>query len=394
MAPDRHAVRRAIGTLSLEQLLRICLCALLVVTGSLRAAPNDPALGQEPAATVQPTLCPSGSLTQDCRGEAFDYFVSGDPAAPHRRKTRFGIVFMGGGGYVEGAYRAIAERAGFGHIVVLRATADHSFDLDDGKLGPLFLGVWGPTLSCQTFTFHTRAAAFDQRVITALRHADGVFLAGGDQSNYVRYWKATPVQAALNALVRRAAPIGGSSAGLAILGHYSYTAFDGGSLESKVALADPLGPAVTLEDDLLHFRWLENLITDTHFSARSRLGRLIVFVARLDRSTRRVYGVGVDERSAVIVDADGTGRVVEGSEGSAWVVTLDGAKTILTRGLPLSASRVQIVQMARSSLLRMRSGEVQHPASVHQARIEAGTPIADELIKSMMLRERAPSSED
>jgi hypothetical protein len=41
--------------------------------------------------------------------------------------------------------------------------------------------------------------------------------------------------------VKRAGPIGGSSAGLAILGHYSYTAFDGGSLESKVAFADPLG---------------------------------------------------------------------------------------------------------------------------------------------------------
>jgi cyanophycinase len=233
-------------------------------------------------------------------------------------------------------------------------------------------------------------------VIAALRRADGVFLAGGDQSNYVRYWKATPVQAALNALVKRAAPIGGTSAGLAILGHYSYTALDGGSLESKVAFADPLGSAVTLEDDFLHLRGLENVITDTHFSARSRLGRLIVFVARINRGqpAQRVYGVGVDERTAVTVEADGTARVVVGSEGSAWVVTLVGAKIILTRGLPFSTTHVQIVQMAPSSVLRLRSGLVEHPALASTARIEAGTAIADEPLKSMMMRDKVPPGEE
>jgi cyanophycinase len=365
-----------------------------VLTSVLCAARS--ALGEELATTAQPIPCPSGPLTQNCRGEDFDYFVLGDPWAPRAGTTRFGIVLMGGGGYVESAYRSLAERAGRGHIVVLRATADHSFDVDDGELGPLFLGAWGPTVSCQTFTFHSRAAAFDPRVIAALRRADGVFLAGGDQSNYVRYWKATPVQAALDALVKRAGPIGGSSAGLAILGHYSYPALDGGSLESKVAFADPLGPAVTLEDDFLHLPGLENVITDTHFSSRSRLGRLIVFVARINRGRRaqRVYGVGVDERTAVIVEADGTGRVVAGSEGSAWVVTLRGAKITLTRGQPFSTTDVQIVQMAQSSVLRVRSGLVERPASASRARIDAGTAIADEPPKSMMMRNKVPPGED
>jgi cyanophycinase len=387
-------VERAVGTSFLDQPLRACLCALLVLTSALYAARS--ALGEEPATTAQPIPCPSGPLTQNCRGEDFDYFVSGDPRAARSGATRFGIILMGGGGSVESAYRSLAERAGRGHIVVLRATADHSFDVDDGELGPLFLGAWGPTVSCQTFTFHSRAAAFDPRVIAALRHADGVFLAGGDQSNYVRYWKATPVQAALNALVKRAAPIGGSSAGLAILGHYSYTAFDGGSLESKVAFADPLGPAVTLEDDFLHLQGLENVITDTHFSARSRLGRLIVFVARINRGqpAQRRYGVGLDERTAVIVESDGTGRVVEGSEGSAWVVTLRGAKITLTRGLPFSSTDVQIVQMGQSSVLRVRSGLVERPALASRARIEAGTAIAAEPLKSMMMRNKVPPGED
>lgn len=375
----------------MAQSFRACFFGLLVLVGVPCAAHDDAAPGREPAA-AQPTPCPPGPLTQDCRGEDFDYFVSGDPSAPRPGSTRFGIVLMGGGGYVEGAYRSLAERAGRGHVVVLRATADHGFDPTDGDLGPLFLGAWGPTVSCQTFTFHSRAAAFDLRVIAALRRADGAFLAGGDQSNYVRYWKATPVQAALNALVKRAAPIGGSSAGLAILGRYSYTAFDGGSLESKAALADPMGPAVTLEDHLLQLQGLENVITDTHFSARSRLGRLVVFVARLNRGspTQRVYGLGVDERTAVIVEAEGTARIVSGSEGSAWVVTQGSGRSVLTGGMPFSTTGVRIVQMAQSSVLRMRSGRVEHPASAGEARIEAGTVIADEPLKSMMVRDGTP----
>jgi beta-aspartyl-peptidase (threonine type) len=303
---------------------------------------------------------------------------------------------MGGGGSVDAAYRALAEHAALGHIVVLGATADHSFDPDDGELGPLFLGPWGPTLSCQTFIFHSRAAAFDARVIAALRHADGVFLEGGDQSNYVRYWKGTPVQAALNNLANRGAPIGGNSAGLAILGHFSYTAMDGGSLESKVALADPLGPAVTLEDDFLHLPGLENVITDTHFSTRSRLGRLIVFIARLDRGppARQVYGIGVDQQTAVLIEADGTGHIIVGSKGSAWIVNLDGAKVVLTPVQPFSAVSVRIDQMAPYSVLRMRNGLVERPASVNRVGIDAGAAVAEEPLRSMMMRDRAPPGED
>jgi len=372
---------------------RISCLSWLVIAGFVCTAHCEPAARL--VATSQPAACPSGALTQDCRGEDFDYFVSGNPAAPRSGRTRFGLILMGGGGYVDAAYRALAERAGLGHIVVLRATNDHSFDPDDGKLGPLF-GAWGPVASCQTFTFHSRAAAFDARVITALRQADGVFLAGGDQANYVRYWKGTPVQGALDDLARRERPIGGNSAGLAILGHYSYIDFDGVSLESKVAIADPLGPAVTLEDDLLHLKGLENAVTDTHFSARSRLGRLIVFVARLNRGppARRSYGIGVDERTAVLIEADGTGHIVAGSRGSAWVVTLDGANPVLAPGQPFSANRVRIDQMTQASVLRAMNGVVEHPASVNRVRIDAGAVVADEPLKSMMVRDRAPSDED
>jgi cyanophycinase len=369
--------------------------ALLAAAGAVSAVHADPT---EPAsATVAPPVsCPAGPLTRDCRGQNFDYFVSGNPAAPRPGKTQFGLLLMGGGGYVDAAYGELAQRAGRGHIVVLRATDDHSFDPEDGKLGPLFLGKWGQTVSCQTFTFHSRAAAFDSRVVAALTNSDGVFLAGGDQANYVHYWKGTPVQAALNDLVKRNGPIGGNSAGLAVLGHYSYVDVDGGSLESKDALADPLGRAVGLEDDFLHFKGLENAITDTHFSARSRLGRLIVFVARLNKvqGSPRVYGIGVDERTAVLIDADGIGHVLAGSEGSAWVVTLDGAKWVVAPGRPLSAQNVLIKQLTQAGVFHSSDGVVDKPMSVKRVSIESTTVVADEPLKSMMLRNQVPAGED
>jgi cyanophycinase len=387
---------RAIRSFLIVLTLRVSLLSSMATATAAPMTHPEQTAEQATDTTSQPAPCPSGMLTQNCRGTDFDYFVSGNPAAPRPGKTRFGLILMGGGGYVDAAYRALAERSGLGHIVVLRATADHSFDPDDGKLGPLFLGTWGPTISCQTFTFHSRTAAFDARVIAALQHADGVFLAGGDQANYVRYWKGTPVQGALNDLVKRNGPIGGNSAGLAILGHYSYIDVDGGSLESKVAFADPLGPAVAIEDDLLHFKGLENAITDTHFSARSRLGRLIVFVTRLDREPRApsVYGIGVDERTAVLIEAEGTGHVVAGSEGSAWVVKLDGAKWVLAPGRPFSAQRIRVDQMGRSSVLRAREGVVDQPASVKRVSIESEAVVADEPLKSMMLRDQVPPGED
>ena len=54
-----------------------------------------------------------------------------------------------------------------------------------------------------------------------MRNADGIFIAGGDQSNYVRFWKGTPVAEALDPHVRAGKPIGGTSAGLAMLGGLS-----------------------------------------------------------------------------------------------------------------------------------------------------------------------------
>ena len=338
---------------------------------------------------------PAAESPHNFRDKNFDYFVSGDPRLPRAKHTEFTLALMGGGGVVDSAYEAIASHAGRGHIVILRAVSDDSFDPEDGNYGEWFFTKWGPVASAETIVFHHREASLDPRVIAAVRGADGIFLAGGDQSNYIRYWKGTAVEEALNAHVRANRPIGGSSAGLAILGHYSYTAFDGGSMESKVALSDPFNAGVTLEGDFLHCRWLDDVITDTHFSARSRLGRLIVFISRIDqqRGNLKTFGVGVDEHSALLIDRQGIGRLAAGSAGSAWIVMPQRSAVTLKPGQPLTLSDIRILRMDRSGSMNFKTRTVDQPADQATDSIESGVPSRDTLTLRMMLRETVPEGE-
>jgi len=344
---------------------------------------------------VTPCAAAAPGTAHNYRDGNFDYFVAGDPGLPRARHTEYGLALMGGGGAVDAAYRFIASHAGGGHIVILRAVADDSFDPGDGDYGESFIGKWGPAVSAETIVFHSRKAAFDARVIASLRNADGIFLAGGDQGNYIRYWKGTPVERALNAHARANRPIGGSSAGLAILGHFSYTSLDGGSMESKIALADPYDAGVTLEDDFLHLRWLESVFTDTHFSARCRLGRLIVFVARVNQAhpADAAFGLGIDERSAVLVDAGGIGRLAEGSAGSAWLVMPQRPAAVLSKGRPLTLTDVRIVRMDLGSELDFKSRQIGRPGAESLDSIVDGVPPRNSIATPIMLREVAPRDE-
>ena len=231
------------------------------------------------------------------------HYVLGDTAAKTPGKVQPGLLLMGGGDRNHEALRWFMRHAGNGHIVVLRASLG-------GEIGEEFFNEIGGIQSVETFVFNDREAASDPKIIAALEHADGIFLAGGDQSRYVRFWRGTPVGAALDAHVKAGKPLGGTSAGLAMQGEYLYGAMDGGSQVSPNALADPLGPNNTIETDFMHFDLLKGIVTDTHFSERNRLGRLIAFVAKAETMAGHpLIGLGVDEDAAVAVEGDGTGHV-------------------------------------------------------------------------------------
>lgn len=222
-----------------------------------------------------------------------------------------GFVLMGGGTDVDEAFQWMDERSGHGDFLILRGSGGDGYqEYIDGVT---------EANSVETLVIKDAEAASDPFVLERVARADAIFMAGGDQWNYVNKWKDSPMLDAINAAIIKGVPIGGTSAGLAVLGEHLFTA-DNGTITTVGALADPYDPKIRLASNFLQAAPLEGLITDSHFSERDRMGRLVTFMARLakDQDLEEIRGVGVDEKTAALVEPDGKSRVV-GEGGVHWV---------------------------------------------------------------------------
>lgn len=300
------------------------------------------------------------------RRAGYDYYQVGDLKAVRPAATEPAFLLVGGGEWPRDALVWWVARAGHGHFVILRASGAENLQQE------LYSGIGG-VASVQTLVFHDRAAASDPQVLDILRHADGIFIAGGDQANYVRFWRGTPLNRLLDRHVAAGKPIGGTSAGLAILGGYAYGALDGGSITSSEALGDPLGSGVTLVAGFLRLPNMQDVITDTHFAARNRLGRLIAFVANLRHAGHAdVVGLGVDQGSALGVDGQGIGRLFTGDNGFAWLVRPRGLPAHMAEGQPLDYPAVRVTGIGPKSRLDLRDLSVRQPAFEASASVHDG----------------------
>ncbi|GAA4823089.1 GEVED domain-containing protein [Algivirga pacifica] len=174
--------------------------------------------------------------------------------------------------------------------------------------------------SAAELSIDNTAGANDPTVAQYIRDAEAVFIAGGDQTAYMNNWKGTEVEAALNYLIQvKKVPIGGTSAGMAILGGAYYAPASSGILSSEI-LDDPYHPNTTnsiFYNDFLEVPYLENVITDTHLDRvhgsgnENRYGRIFGLLARTtaDTNTENRYAIGCDEGTFVGIDANGIARV-------------------------------------------------------------------------------------
>lgn len=221
---------------------------------------------------------------------------------------RAGYALMGGGTDLYEAFRWLCARADGGDFVVLRASGTDAYD-------PYINGLCGLN-SVTTVVIPDREAALESRVEATIRHAAAIFIAGGDQSKYTHFWRGTPVEAALRDAVKRGIPIGGTSAGLAVMGEFIYSAEgdrpDDHDLTSDEAMADPFNRQVVVSPDLLGIPILRGVIIDTHFDTRQREGRLVTFMARIleQGQTKKIRGIGVSEKTALLVEPNGEARAV------------------------------------------------------------------------------------
>lgn len=291
------------------------------------------------------------------------YFI-GDRQAATPAKREPGLLLAGGGEWDVTAFRWFVAKAGHGHIVVLRAS-------QGPELGEEIMNGIGGVASVETFVFDDRKAAYDPRILNALQNADGVFFAGGDQSRYVRFWQATPLSALIDKLAKDR-PIGGTSAGLAIMGWRGYAAF-GDGITSAEALENPVALGVTNYSDFLHLPRMERIFTDSHFMIRGRMGRLIAFLAK-ERAggADNVVGLGVDEQASIVVEGNGEARLLAPAGTYAWLVEPAGLPQRAKLGQPLQYASVKITGIGPDSRFDLNTRKVTNPAFSGTAKVENG----------------------
>lgn len=249
----------------------------------------------------QPTTC--------CGQAGASIGLVGDPEDV-TSTTAGGTVLMGGSTDVDEAIRWMLQRSGGGDFVVIRASGSTGYN-------DYIFGL-GTVNSVETLLIDTREKALLPETGKRIREAEALFIAGGDQANYVKFWANTEVSAALQYLIQeKKVPIGGTSAGCAILSDYIFDAQQG-SVTSPEALANPYVRAVSLSKSFIQIPALANVIADQHYAQRGREGRQVVFMARLqkDFGVNEPRGIGVDEQTAVCIAPDG--RITVFGAGSAY----------------------------------------------------------------------------
>lgn len=204
--------------------------------------------------------------------------------------------------------------------------------------------------SCTTITIRSVKEANNPDLVQVIGSAGAVYFAGGNQCNYMK-WRGTELMDAVTSLHGRGGGVGGGSAGLAIQGEWVY---DGctGSIRSDEALENPYDSFMSLSEGVFSWPVLSGWITDSHFSERDRLGRLIAFQARIMQAEQSDswLGIGLDDDSAVVVSNSGI-TTVYGAD-SYVVKTTQPAKT-LVQGTPLTIQGVKVYRFGPGSQFQM-----------------------------------------
>jgi cyanophycinase len=274
----------------------------------------------------------------------YDYYLTGN-GDDVSGTTRFGLALMGGGTDVDALFTWMGQRAGGGDFVVIRASGADGYNQYVYDLAPFD--------SVETLVLTNRAASSDAFVLEKIRNAEALFIAGGDQSAYVNNWKGTPVEDAIHTLAQRGVPIGGTSAGTAILSEFIYAA-QRQSVTSVQALADPFNRNITLDRGFLLLPHLQGIITDQHLIERDRIGRTLTFMARIvaDGWATASKAIAIDRETAVLVDGKTARATIVANADHptpyAYFIT-GGTPQVVAPKTPLTYLDLQVLRAAPGS---------------------------------------------
>lgn len=209
-----------------------------------------------------------------------------------------GICMMGGRTENDNAMRWFLNRAKGGDVLVMRASGSDAYNT-------YFYGELGVQInSVETLVFSGKTES--EEIISKIDQAEAIWFAGGDQGKYMDYWKGNAVESALQRAVDRGGVIGGTSAGMAVLGEFIWTGDE-------------------IVSGFLDIPFMEDKITDTHFSERNRLERLEGFIGQTGAK-----GIAADEYTAICVDGSGMARVYGDAAGEDIAYFIDETLEVVT----------------------------------------------------------------
>ena len=167
----------------------------------------------------------------------------------------------------------------------------------------LFQGMGVPRV--ETIDVRERQEAKDEEYVRILDDAAVIFFTGGDQLRITSQIGDSIVFQRMRDLFKNGGTIAGTSAGAAAMPE---TMIIGGPSEesnrtSSLSMAPGLG-------------YLRNVVIDSHFAERGRIGRLLGAVAQ----NPRTLGLGIDEDTAIVTEGTERFRVI----GSGAVYVVDG----------------------------------------------------------------------
>ncbi len=234
------------------------------------------------------------------------YYLTGN-SEDIQTNSSLGYLLAGGASDQKSWFDWMVNKADGGDFVIIRTDDSNGYNDDTFIEG---------ANSILTLVINNQTSANSDFVRDKIRGAEALFISGGDQTEYYDLWNGTEVEYAIEYLANeKGVPIGGTSAGLAILGEFAYIPQSSG-ITSSEALYDPYDPYMeSIKSDFLQLPGLENIITDSHFSERDRLGRTITFMARIITdgivsNYQDVKGIAVDEFTAVAIEANGDASVL------------------------------------------------------------------------------------
>ncbi len=248
------------------------------------------------------------------------HYLSGNPEDVNPLLSGVAYNLGGGGLDVDSAFQWMINRVRgctdcdtTVDVVVIRDTGS------DGYNQPI-LEMDGVD-SVETLVIPQRQDADNPDTVAAIEQAEVIFFAGGDQCEYVRNYRNTGVETAVKSAIARGGAVGGTSAGAMIQSDFVFNAC-GDSVNSMKALSNPYED-ISLTSNFFDWKYLENTVIDTHFSGRDRMGRLMIFLARLvrDGESKIALGIGIDEGTSLIINQEGLAEVI--GNGSVYFILAD-----------------------------------------------------------------------